>query len=285
VIGLGRTARTGDGPHPGRALRIVTMNIWGVRGDWDHRRALLAKGLAELQPDLVALQETIRTDRYDQVRDLLGDDYHIVHQTDRETDGQGISIASRWPVGRTRELDLHVTDRTADFACTTLLTETDTPLGPVLLVNHFPSWKLNLEAEREAQATIAARAAEELAGDRAHVVVAGDLDADPDAASIRFWTGRQSLDGFSVCYRDAWESKNPSLPGHTYTPENDLMVDGDWPFRRIDYILVRCAEHGGPSLAVQDCQRIFHEPRGGIWASDHFGVAADLTLPVTSGSG
>jgi hypothetical protein len=37
------------------------------------------------------------------------------------------------------------------------------------------------------------------------VIVAGDLDADPGSASIRFWTGRQALDGFSVCYRDAWE--------------------------------------------------------------------------------
>jgi len=33
--------------------------------------------------------------------------------------------------------------------------------------------------------------------------------------SIRFWTGRQSLEGVSVCYRDAWASAHPGAPGRT----------------------------------------------------------------------
>jgi endonuclease/exonuclease/phosphatase family metal-dependent hydrolase len=107
------------------------------------------------------------------------------------------------------------------------------------------------------------------------VILAGDLDADPSAASIRFLTGRQSLHGLSVCYRDAWDSAHPDDAGHTYTPVNPLMVE-DWPFRRIDYILVRCAEHGGPMLAVTDCRRLFDRPVDGVWASDHFGLVADL---------
>lgn len=40
------------------------------------------------------------------------------------------------------------------------------------------------------------------------MVVAGDLDADP-AQGIRFFTGRQSLEGMSVSYRDAWENVHP----------------------------------------------------------------------------
>jgi endonuclease/exonuclease/phosphatase family metal-dependent hydrolase len=108
------------------------------------------------------------------------------------------------------------------------------------------------------------------------VIVAGDFDADPDAASIRFWTGRQSLEGTSVCYRDAWESANPHTPGDTFTPENPLVADPDWPFRRIDYILVRCGEHGGPTLTITDCRRIFVQPTDGVWVSDHFGLVADL---------
>ncbi len=258
-------------------LRLVTMNLWGVRGAWPDRRALLVDGLHQLRPDLLTLQETIVTDSYDQVGDLLSEQYHIVHQTDREADGQGVSIASRWPLENVRELDLHVSERTADFACTTMLADVATPVGPLLLVNHFPSWKLQLEAEREAQAVIAARAIEHAAPQPdSHVIVAGDLDADPAAASIRFFTGRQSLDGMSVCYRDAWASVHPDAPGHTYTPDNEIMVDGDWPFRRIDHILVRCDEHGGPALAIRDCQRIFDRPRNGVWASDHFGLTADL---------
>jgi endonuclease/exonuclease/phosphatase family metal-dependent hydrolase len=110
------------------------------------------------------------------------------------------------------------------------------------------------------------------------VVLAGDFDATPDSASVRFWSGRQSLDGTSVCYRDAWESVHPGDPGHTFTPRNPLVASGEMPLelgRRIDYVVVRCGDHG-PTLAVRACERIFGEPVDGIGASVHFGVAADL---------
>jgi hypothetical protein len=35
---------------------------------------------------------------------------------------------------------------------------------------------------------------------KAHVIIVGDPDADPAAATMRFWTGRQPLDGLSMCY-------------------------------------------------------------------------------------
>jgi endonuclease/exonuclease/phosphatase family metal-dependent hydrolase len=118
----------------------------------------------------------------------------------------------------------------------------------------------------------------QVAGREQHVVVAGDFDAPPDTASMRFWRGRQSLSGTSVCYRDAWEQVNGDDPGHTFTPDNPLIADGTWPLergRRIDYVLVRCADHG-PSLDIGACARTFDAPLGGVWASDHFGVVADL---------
>jgi endonuclease/exonuclease/phosphatase family metal-dependent hydrolase len=248
-------------------MRVATLNLWGVRGDWDARRALLVEGFRALAPDLVALQEAIVTPDYDQVRDLLGDGFQIAHHSDREPDGQGISIASRLPLGDLFEVDLNLTPRTEDFACTTLIAE----VGELLFVNHLPSWQLDFERERELQAVTAAVAIEQRRGDR-HVVVCGDFDADPDAASVRFWTGRQSLEGHSVCYRDAWESAHAGEPGHTFTPENPLVADPDWPFRRIDYILVRCGAHGGPSLPIRSCERIFDSAA----ASDHYGLTADL---------
>jgi endonuclease/exonuclease/phosphatase family metal-dependent hydrolase len=93
-----------------------------------------------------------------------------------------------------------------------------------------------------------------------HVVVAGDLDAAPDADSVRFWTGRHVIDGHSVCYRDAWASARPTEPGHTFVPGNPHGADWDWPFRRIDYVLVRCGDHGGPTLRIEDCARTFDQP-------------------------
>jgi endonuclease/exonuclease/phosphatase family metal-dependent hydrolase len=264
-------------------VRVVTLNLCGRRGAWADRRSVLVDGLRTLQPDLVAFQEAIKSDEYDQVIDLLGPSFHIAHQTNREADGQGISIASRWPLESVYEVDLNVTPRTADFACTTLVAEirVPDPIGPLLFVNHLPNWQLNFEYERELQAVAAARFVEKyVVRSSLHVIVAGDFDADPDAASVRFWSGRQSLDGASVCYRDAWESANPGEPGHTFTPRNPLVADWDWPFRRIDYIFVRCGDHGGSTLAISACTRIFDEPIDGIWASDHFGLVADLSIPT-----
>jgi endonuclease/exonuclease/phosphatase family metal-dependent hydrolase len=252
------------GSIPLETVRVLTLNLWGQSGDWSARRQILVAGLRALQPDLV------------------GTDYHIAHQSQGlvpvEPAGfHGASIASRWPIKQVREVDLHLTPRTSDFPCKTMMADLDAPYGAVLFVNHLPSWQLDFERERELQAVAAARGIEELLAERPrHVIVVGDFDADPSSSSVRFWTGRQSLDGMSVCYRDAWESKNPGDPGHSYTPENHQMGGPDWPFRRIDYILVRSETHRGSSLDIVACRQVFTEPVKGIWASDHFGLVVDL---------
>ena len=258
---------------------------------------MLIDGFGGLRPDLVAFQEAIVNDGYDQVVDLLGPEYYVAHQTDREPRrgddveaGQGISIASRWPLGEVGEVDLNVTPRTADFACGTLLAEifAPDPVGPLLFVNHLPNWQLTFEHERELQTVVAGRAIEEVADGRdVHVVLAGDLDATPDAASVRFWCGRQALGGMSVCYRDAWGSTHPGDPGHTFTASNPLVTAENWDWelelgRRIDYIFVRCSDHG-PTLDISACERIFDEPLNGVWGSDHFGVVADLASQTSGG--
>ena len=258
-------------------MRIATLNVWGMRGSWATRRPVLAAGFRAIGADVVTLQETVLADAVDQAAEILGDGYRLVQQRGREPDGQGITTASRWPIGEVRELDLHVSERTHDFACTTLITEVlaPEPFGRVWVANHLPDYQLDHEHERCLQAVVAARELERLRALRpGHVVVAGDFDADPAAASLRFWTGRQPLDGLSVCYRDAWESVHPGAPGDTFVPENPHSADWDWPFRRIDYVLVRCGEHGGPTLRIRSCERTFDTRRD--TASDHYGLRVDL---------
>src|SRR5215213_8415589 len=135
---------------------ITTLNLWGRRGAWDERRRVLAEGFRELAPDLVAFQEAVVSDGYDQVADILGPGYHVVHQTDREAarggdieDGQGISIASRWPLGEVWEPDLNVTPRTEDFAWGTLIAEVfaSEPIGPLWVVSGGRNGQLTFEHE------------------------------------------------------------------------------------------------------------------------------------------
>jgi len=264
-------------------LRVAVLNLWGTRGDWPARRAVIRDALQALAPDLVAFVEAIETDGYSQASDLLGAGYHLAQQRARELDGQGVTIASRWPILSVSEVDLHVTPRTADFACTTLVAEIDAPepFAPLVFADHVPSWQLQFERERELQAIAAVRHLEDrVAGTDTHVILAGDFTSDPDSANVRFVSGLQSLDSMSVCYRDAWASVHPGEPGETFTPENPLVADWDWPFRRLDYVFVRCGLHGGPTLEVAACERFLHEPVAGVWASDHYGVYADLRLPT-----
>ncbi len=152
---------------------------------------------------------------------------------------------------------------------------------PLLLVNHKPSWATNLEYERGRQAVLTAGFVEELVERTGqHVILAGDMDAMPDAESIRFLRGLQALDGTSVSYRDAWELTHGTEPGPTFVPSTIDIVEDEWRAdldRRIDYVLVRCGR-AGPTMNVTHCTRTFDGPLNGVWPSDHCGVVADLDL-------
>lgn len=56
-------------------------------------------------------------------------------------------------------------------------------------------------------------------------VIAGDFTTTPDAACIRYLTGRQSLSGRSVHYHDAWAVAGDG-PGYTWTSENANTSSG-----------------------------------------------------------
>jgi endonuclease/exonuclease/phosphatase family metal-dependent hydrolase len=273
-------------------VRVATLNLWGRQGAWEARRSVLVDGLRTLRPDLVAFQEANTGEGYDQVEDVLGPGYHVIHQgVGLLGDGNhGASIASRWPLGEIREVDLHVTPATADYPCGLLAAEvlTPDPTASMWFVAYGPWYPWYAERERELQAVAAARFVEDLLDRRPdirHVVVAGDFNAVPDSASVRFWRGLQSLDGTSVCYRDVWEHVRTGDRGHTVSPRNPLRsVAGTppEPGRRIDYIMVRCVEHG-PTLDIRACERIFDEAVNEVWASDHFGVVADFSAREQDG--
>ena len=259
------------------------MNILGpANPDWDRRRRVLAAALRELDADAVALQEVPIASAPEVIDELLGDGYHVRGFSRAAEDGVGGALATRWPHRVVEEVDQHCTERTSDFPwCATLVVEVDTPVGPTLVAHHKPSWQFGYEFEREQQALAGAQAIERHASRADHVVVLGDFDATPDAASVQFWRGRRSLGGVSVCYQDAWESVRPTEPGFTFTDENPLVRAGEVATavsRRIDYVLVRCTVHG-PTLKVLSCNRLLDTPVRGVWASDHYGVVADLALP------
>ena len=268
-----------------QGVRVVTLNVLAREyADGASRERLVQRRLAELEPDVVALQEVTRTADLDQAVALLGQDMTVIDSPEPSPDGVGACVATRWPVEGVHLLDLHLVPETDGLPwASAVAVEVAAPFGPLLVVHHKPNWQLDREWVRERQAVATARFVHELIEQRpAPVIVLGDFDAGPDAASMRFWTGRQSLDGWGVRYEDAWEVHHPDEPGHTFSPANPLVRDGDMPLergRRIDHILVRSGTHG-PLLDVADCALLLDEPVDGIWASDHFGLVADLAVPA-----
>jgi len=275
-------------------VRVATVNLFARHGDWPRRRHALQHALRALDADVLALQEAVVDSEGDTAEQLLGDGYDIVHQRQGLVgDGahRGASVASRWPVRAVHEVDLHLTDRTHDYSCGTVLVEVDSPVGPLLVGSHGSSWAWWAERERELQAVAVVRAVEDRVGDGRvrQVVLGGDFNAEPHTSSMRFLTGRRSLEGMSTAYRDAWESVHGDAPGHTFDPRNPLTAVDEPGLdrgRRIDHLLVRCGDHG-PTLRIADARLAVHEPVDGVQPSDHYGVVADLVtrddaMPDTS---
>jgi endonuclease/exonuclease/phosphatase family metal-dependent hydrolase len=263
---------------------VLTLNLFARHGDWPARREALRAGFAQLRPDLVTLQEAVTDADGDTAAEVLGPEYVVVHQRlGLIGDGShhGASVASRWPVNQVHEVDLHLTPRTGDYSCGAVIIEVGAPepVGPMLVASHGDSWAWWAEHERELQALALVRRIEELVSVRpAHVVIGGDFNSVPDASSMRFFAGRQSLHGVSTAYQDCWESVHGDRPGCTFDTSNPLTRIDEPDLgrgRRIDYLLVRCGDHG-PTLRIDDCRLVFDRPIDGTFASDHFGVLADL---------
>ena len=275
-------------------MRVLTFNMLNIEADEPRRRPVIAAGIQALQPDVIGFQEAAYgplAPGGHQVRTLLdGLGYQVLHQFDGDPSPnqiEGTCIASRWPVTLVEQVRYPETDRLRGHALGAQLARIDAPdpIGPFLFVNNKPAWRLDHEYERETQAVQLVGAIEKHSRrDWFPTVIAGDFDAAPDRASIRFLTGRQSLHGYSTEYWDAWESVqgNSDRPGFTWVIDNPLVVPvaerlcGDRPRRRIDYIFVANRSMQDRPARITACQVVLDQPVDGVWASDHFGVLADI---------
>ena len=276
-------------------LRVVTLNIWNDEGD-PRRVELINRELRELRPDLLALQEVIHTDEHSQLKPLLdGTDLHATHQAQTSAvipahaaGFGGNAIATRWPHRIVEVADLRMADApdVPWFALAALVPLPD--LGDLLFIAPTSSWRLAAESARERQA-VALTDLDSRHRTDLPTIIAGDFNATPDTASMRYLTGRQSIGGRSVCYHDAWEIGGAG-PGHTWSAENPnaaseiaKIVRQPGHRRRIDYVLVGSWDaHPKAYCGVTAASLAFHEPTDGIWPSDHFGVVADLDIGYSS---
>lgn len=271
----------------GVRLRVMTLNVQNITADDPGRLQLLNRAIRRIEPDVVSLQEVMSIEHLDAV--LEGTGLHGTHQSqvlDYEPPFVdkygGTAVATRQPHRVAEVLDQRLNDAPDVPWCTLAAVVSVPDAGDLLVIATTSSWRLDAEAARERQALALADL------DSRHrcalpTVIAGDLNADADAASIRFLTGRQSLAGRSVHYHDAWDIAGQG-PGHTWTDENGsaaeemaAVVRQSRHRRRLDYILLGSwHEHPTARAEVRSATLVVDESIDGIWPSDHFGVAADI---------
>lgn len=109
-------------------------------------------------------------------------------------------------------------------------------------------------------------------------IVAGDFNAEPTSTEIRFLTGDASLDGRSTYFQDAWRVAGARGPGYTWDNRNLYAEKAKEPDRRIDYVFVGIRHQGGAGR-VESCRVVCDRALTGTFASDHFGVLAEIATP------
>lgn len=249
-------------------MRVLTLNVWHDAGD-PRRTGLLNGELLRAAPDLVALQEVRAPGQLERL--LAGAGLpHVTHQADvlaplpaeLERFG-GTAVATRWPHRVVEVVEHRGDEHRGEPHRWTLAVAVEAPFGGELLfVVPTTPWQPGAEAVREQQLTEVADL-DARHGTALPTIVAGDLNALPDAPSIRRLAGR---------YRDAWAVAGDG-PGHTWSEENPLAAaeiarTGGRP-GRIDYVFTA----GGRVTAAR---LVADRPVDGVWLSDHFGVLADL---------
>ena len=272
-------------------LRIVTLNVWNTEGE-PGRLNRINRELKRLDPDLIAFQEVVQNEKINSMDVLLdGLKAQRTHQADMQrfvppfSDRYGGSaVATRWPHRAVDVLDLRLPDA-ADVPWATLAVVVEIPgEGELLFIGATAAWRFNAEAARERQAIavtdLDARHRRDLP-----TLIAGDFNANPDSASIRYLTGRQSLAGRSVCYHDAWAVAGEG-PGYTWTVDNpnakrgaDQIVKQPGYRGRFDYVFIGSWDaHPKARARVTSAKLAFDGPIDGVWASDHFGLVVDLDV-------
>lgn len=272
-------------------MRVLTLNCWNISPPYEERVAAIRAGIELLAPDVIGMQEIIvRRDGFDMGAEILHDlGYSTVFGAafrwseaggplahDADGDAFGNLVASRHPIERSAVHALPgVESGERRSVVSTVLA---TPAGRLaFLTTHF-NWKLHHGFFRERQAIAFAGLIQQWAQDTDLPPIAtGDLNAEPDAAEIRYLCGLQSLAGASTYMQDAWRLAGDGGPGHTWDNANPYAAPSFEPSRRIDYVLVGSPDALGRGV-IESARLAMHEPRDGVFPSDHFGVVVDVRI-------
>lgn len=259
-------------------IRCITINIAGMKGDWFKKRyELLIGGLKTLRPDVIALQETSMRrfpEPYDQacaIGQALGLANHAFAPYGNPVEVMspeigGLAILSRWPLRGARSVRLASALGPDPDARVALMAEIAGPEASFEVITTHLSWRPEQVELRLVQTGLVF---EWLTGgcwktDAHGPILLGDLNATEEEPAVR-------LAGEAL--QDTFRSLHPHEPGHTWCNHNPLTQHYPLPDRRLDYIFAPREMEVLESGVVLGGE-------GPDFASDHFGVLAELNVPI-----
>ena len=254
-------------------MRVMTWNLWHHFGPWLERQVAIEIVIRNEDPDVLFLQEVHTTDQQaENLATKLG--YQSAVTTSPWS--MGNAILSRWPIIRFGQVALpNAAGEPAHRRALWAVLETPWGQWPVIgthLDHRFDEShvrQLQVDAISDLVLTLRTDPTADLP-----VLIGGDFNAVPDRDEIRRLTGRTAVKNRNVVFADMWELKGDG-PGHTWSDRNEYLANANWPNRRLDYLFVtwpRPKPLGNPV-------RVWLagvEPVGGVQASDHFAVVADV---------
>ena len=265
------------GPLIETRLRVLTWNLWGRFGPWEARLDAIGAALAASGADVVMLQEVWEGDGRNQAAELaatLGFSHAYAGRFTIDGVTIGNAVLSRWRIVDVETRMLPAPPELEELRVV-LRTAIEGPRGPLQAYTTHLNWRFEQSAVRQEQVRSIARfVAETTDEDGYPPILAGDMNAVPDADEIRMLTGRAAPPVPGLVFHDAWEAAGAAGPGFTWTNANRWAARDLEPDRRIDYVFVGLPGRGGAGH-VTSC-RLVGAPVNGLVPSDHLGVLADL---------
>lgn len=284
----------------------MTLNIGALfEPQWEERRHEIVAWINEVDPDIVCLQEVVRSstdNAAEWIVESLSAEYHFVmggHPFGKyaEADQEfrfGSAILSRWPIDDNNLWSLPTVDDPDDpmpalmpwelvHARTAGLDIFTTHLAPAPTHGrHRRIQVLEIDTRiREIRGDVDSLYGES-ERDAMPPILTGDFNAEPESDEIRFLKGLTVLENRTTFFQDAWVvagDDSPGLTGNWRT--HPLSARLNVHPKRIDYILV-----GDPFLRsgdggrLLDSQIVADTSITGIQASDHMGLIADIEWPT-----
>jgi endonuclease/exonuclease/phosphatase family metal-dependent hydrolase len=286
-------------------VKILTLNLLNDLSRWDERKNLIAQGVNDLQPDLIALQEVklpLNTAQWladqlnnhgrdvasqrlysaqDQGRDVPPERLYKVHlcpKTGRAKNHEGIAIVSRLPVEGEAHLDLQRQGRVAQYV---RLAIGDRRL---LFANTHLYWEPGESKERMNQVERLLEWLRTTPADAA--IVCGDFNSEPHHAATKrmrkhFSSAHQTSHGKEpdhTCPTPLTSKRNKveQLARSMRQKMLNIVAHQNSSWRgTLDYIFVN------DGVSVKACDVVLNKPAPHdptLYPSDHFGLMATLEL-------